>query len=130
MNLDFSEKGREEFYRDIGNKVEKLSKNDGDISTRYNIAINYLNNLLGYEHQRKMYNEQVKILWNLKKNQLILMNYDIQTFGVLKLETQERGDFIKKHEEILKRMSSSFKEDLEKMIRSDPDVRNIDINPN
>ena len=78
-----------------------------------------------------MYNLQLKLLWSLKKNNYLISFHEEETLNTITNETKKREERINKFEKILGKMSSTFKEDLGKIISKDPDVRmipNVGIN--
>jgi len=124
MVFDFSEKGKEEFYREFFKYVERIEKRNLPIEDKYLKIQIEIDRLKKYENQRKEYQKQLKILWNIKKKQLIISEREKETLeGVVSLETQEREKKISKYESRLRKMSRSFEEDLmNNIIKTDPIV--------
>ncbi len=128
--IDLSDKGREKYYKKFFEDVEKIKKAEFPDKNKYRLLNQVVTNLQIYERQREIYNNQLKMLWELKKNQLIVSEIEKENIGTNTFDTLKREDSIKKYSESLRKFSSSFKEDLEKIIQSDPKVRNIKFNPN
>ncbi len=124
MVFDFSEKGKEEFYKEFFKYVERIEKRNLPIEDKYLKIQIEIDRLKKYENQRKEYQKQLKILWNIKKKQLIISEREKETLeGVVSLETQEREKKISKYESRLRKMSRSFEEDLmNNIIKTDPIV--------
>ena len=131
MQMDFSDKGREEYYKKVFDRVGILKNETATFEGKYKILLLELEKIRSYESQKKMYNEQMKMYWDIKKNFIIKCHLEKETLGgVVSHETQEKGEDIKKYEQNLRKISSNFDEDLEKIVMNDPDVRNITLNPN
>ncbi len=129
---DLSDKGEKEFYKkwfeETESMIEKYSKSDSSLDK----VISYkLTQLKSYMHQKEMYEKQLEIFWDTKKNHLIQCQREKEKYnGSISLKSQEIEKKLENHESYLKKMSSSFENDLEKIIDSDKDVNNLHLSPN
>jgi hypothetical protein len=123
--LDLSDEEKIEFYEDLFDKADKLESMQGEYEYKYKILKMYLNNIKLYESTREHYNKGLDLLWKLKKNYAILLKRDKENLGVLTNETEQIETLIQKNVNFLNKQSKSFKEDLEKIIKDDPEVKRI-----
>lgn len=131
--MDFSDKGRDEFYKNWFEKVKGVEKDltERTAVLKFKYLLKQVNNLQSYEHQREMYKIQLENFWKTKKSHLIICSREKEKYkGAVSLESREREETLKRQEKILKNMSESFKKDLEKLVYSDPDVRNYNLYKN
>lgn len=130
MTTDFSKKGRENFYKEMKEKLRNLEADQENKEIKYSIVVNYLKSVLAYENMSNNYNSQLEILWDLKKRLNLAINHDKTYIGGLTESTKTLKEGLEKHENMLKKLSNSFSKDLEEIMREDPDIMNIDINKN
>lgn len=124
MVFDLSEKGRKEFYEYWFKKSEEILNDTRiDYEGKCKLLSISISSLKNYSSQIEMYHQQVGIFWEIKKNYAVIENLELKENGKISLKTEESKEFIKKYEERLKKMSSSFESDLEKVIKNDKDVK-------
>jgi hypothetical protein len=128
IKYDLSDKGIKEFYSNWFKKNEDIIKDTGlNYEGKCKLLFMNINNLKSYNLQVEMYKEQIKILWETKKSNVINGSAELKEYGKVSIKTIEIDQSIKKHTERLKCMSSSFESDLEKIMRDDKDVKMINF---
>jgi len=131
MTIDFSEEGRKKIYEDFFEYSSNVEKQENTNENRYRLLKLRIEFLKSYERQREMYFSQIKNLWETKKSYLISSELEKKKFnGVVTNEVLKLGNKIKKSEDFLRKQSKTFDKDLEKIILSDPEVRNINVDLN
>ncbi len=130
--IDYSDEGREEFYKNWFNFIENEIINNNQISEsgKLNLIKMNLTVLKEYESLRKQYFNQIKQLIMLKKNSSIIKYLEKEIYGTYTNETIERDKKINEYEENLRRISKSFDSDLEKIIGTDMNIKSFKMNLN
>jgi hypothetical protein len=129
--IDYSEKGREKFHEEWVEFADKIIGNKKDIYPgELNLIKSHINNLRMYLSGYKSYKEQMQILLKIKKNFLMTKYYEKETLGTTTNETNKLEEIIKKKYDFMNKMSSTFEEEFNQLIKNDKSIWEIHIDPN
>jgi VIT1/CCC1 family predicted Fe2+/Mn2+ transporter len=123
--FDLSDEGREKFYGEFFNRINNLEKGEISESNKYKLLRMEIVALNSYENQRKIYRISLKKYWDLKKNQMRIKRNEEEIIGTNTAETTERERAIKKYEDFLNKISTSFKADLERIVSQDFSINSL-----
>ena len=115
--IDYSDKGREEFYKDTFEKIDKVNGlHLISCERKYPVILGHIMNMKLYEEGRKRYKKRLELLWKSKREYLRLTNAEEQIYGYVSSETADLKKEIEKSLKDLKSQSSTFERDLEEIM--------------